>query len=121
MFEDSMIRKTGQWWKWRLGQGIQLAGYFFWFISGVLYFFPRDTADLQVLMTLIGMLLVLSGMTFLWTSIKCPLCKSKWLWLEASKRDIFNFKKWGPSMPSSEICPECKNTGIKKSPKIYNI
>jgi len=84
-------------------------------------FFSKDATSLQILLSLIGTVFVLSGMIFLWASIKCPLCKSKWLWVEASQRDIFNFKKWGPSMPDYEVCPLCENTGTKKHKKVYEI
>jgi hypothetical protein len=121
MKKNSIIRKTGQWRKWQLGQGMQLAGWGLMFFSGAFHFFPKDNTDLQVLLSLIGTVFVLSGMIFLWASIKCPLCKSKWLWVEASQRDIFNFKKWGPSMPDYEVCPLCENTGTKKHKKVYEI
>jgi len=114
MFKNLVIRTSGQWWKWRLGQGLQLVGWLLMILQGAFHYLSKDNTSLQVILTLIGTMLVLTGMIFLWISIKCPFCKTRWLWLEASKRDIFNFKKWGPSMPNYEICPECKNTGIIK-------
>ncbi len=99
LYPDSVIRKTGQWWKIQLGLWIMLAGgplmlVVVWFLD-IYEFYP------------IGLLMLFTILVLLITTVRCPKCKANWIWMAASKRGIT--EKWGKGVLMLTDCPECKN------------
>lgn len=110
MFKKSMIKKTGQWWKARLGFYIMIFGGLLMSVGEYLpWFVEHDAAQF---MQVSGMLIGLLGMIFLFIAIRCPYCKARWIWIFASKRKVV--QRWGGGLFAHETCPECDNTGVRK-------
>ncbi|MBN1470823.1 MAG: hypothetical protein JW925_03515 [Syntrophaceae bacterium] len=102
MYPESVIRKTGQWWKVEVGFLMVMAG-------GILMFIVQWFLDFSKYgyIHLIGVSVGFMGLVFLAVAIRCPKCKAKWFWLAASKRGITN--KWGKGVLLLTDCPECNN------------
>lgn len=80
MFQDSVIRKSGQWWKIHVS---------FWGeVIGVLVMFyglaNLENKETALVFSLSGMGIGIFSIIYGWVSIRCPKCKAPWLWLGVS-------------------------------------
>ena len=103
MFNESIIKKTGQWWKLGLS--------FFGELLGVVIMFfglsNLEKNNLFFILALIGITIGLASFIFFCISIKCPNCKEKWAWLAVSKK---NPNKWLNWLITQSKCPKCDYT-----------
>ena len=100
MYENSVIKKTGQWWK-------MLLFYFGTVCGGLMIFYGVTWMEQEGAMTwvLIGMPLFVVSFIFGIVAIRCPECKARWMWR------LFHNKehKWGlPWLLGRDDCPICK-------------
>jgi len=100
MFDHSIVTKSGQLWKFWLG------------LSGVMIGGLSMMIGLVILKHEIGIILLLSGsviavMSFVFEcmAIRCPGCKSRWLWTAIKSQDSSNWLWW---LFSQTECPTCK-------------
>lgn len=100
MYNESIIKKTGQWWK---------ANIFFWgaVVGGTIMFIGLANLESRAL----GFSLVLSGIfiglgTFIYgcVSIRCPNCKSPWVWQGVSGKSHNEWVHW---LLKQSKCPNC--------------
>jgi hypothetical protein len=103
LFENSMIRKTGQWWKVQIG----FLGMIIFLISAFFDESGFKFGDVIETIIRVGYLIGLLSIIFMIAAVKCPECKAKWIWLVAGKRGTT--KKWGGPLLFHETCPECEN------------
>lgn len=105
MYPDSVIRKTGQWWKVQLGFWMMALTVVPLMINDTYYKFFEVDFELHILGIFAGM----AAFFFILLSVRCPECGAKWLWLAASKRGIV--ERWGKPVLFLTECPECKLKG----------
>ncbi len=104
MFDNSVIRRTGQWWKVLLGfWGVGLSGALM--IAGIVLGleFGHESSWFMI-MTIVGTFLGLGFFVFLCASVKCPDCGVKWYWAAASKKHA---KGWDRHVLLLSTCPAC--------------
>jgi hypothetical protein len=105
MFEQSIIKKSGQWWK-AVVSFVTMAG------GGLIVFF--SLADKSLLFPLIvGMILVAFGFVFGCLAIRCPECKARWVWRAVKGQSA---SQWFPWLFSHKECPYCKDDNPPRTP-----
>ena len=108
MFNDSIIKKTNQWWKASLA---------FWGVVGsniilVTGLTNLKNEDLAISLVLTGIIIGITSVTFACSAIRCPICKTPWVW------QIINNKKvseWLHQLLNQSECPKCNNTRNTKT------
>lgn len=105
MFDNSAIRKTGQWWKGIAALTLVILGSLIMFVGLLTHSDDRAIASFAVVLA--GMVLAALAFAFACWSIRCPECGSRWLWLAATKRDMGSWLEW---LVSRTQCPTCKRT-----------
>ncbi|UCE23720.1 MAG: MerC family mercury resistance protein [Candidatus Zixiibacteriota bacterium] len=100
MFDNSVIKKTGQWWKFLLAYfGILVGG------VGMIYGFPRLDQEYALVWAIGGWVLTFASFVFGCVSIRCPACKEKWIWRMFCEKE----HQWGiPWLLGRDDCPICK-------------
>ena len=90
MFEDSVIRKTGQWWKLVIGVSALCVGTFVPMIktSGMSW--------------TVGTVIVVVGYGYALAFIRCPGCDLRWFW-----KALIHSEMYGPLFKGA-TCPSCK-------------
>jgi hypothetical protein len=96
IFPNTVIRKTGQWWKWLLFQCLLIVAAFAMF-AGQWF---TNLRGLEAYGALLGLL----AFGFAAFFIRCPACGARWFWQAISNR---NQVKWG-SLMQQESCPACR-------------
>jgi hypothetical protein len=91
MFADSVVTRTGQFWKLAVSVVLMLVGSFapLWDGFGISW--------------TLGTILVVVGYAFGIWYIVCPKCRNRWFWSAA-----LDARLYGPLMKSPE-CPVCKH------------
>ena len=102
MFNESIIKKTKQWWKASLA---------FWciIIGGTIMFIGLanlDNKELFITLVPLGIVIGIIGFIFGCTAIRCPSCKAKWVWLGVSGKSSSEWLHW---LLSQSKCPKCNN------------
>lgn len=106
MFDSSVIRKTGQWWKLVASFcGVMLGG--LGLFSGMKQM-SSDASGRTLALMGGGILLMMAGLAFACTAIRCPRCHAHWLWAAVSKQDHNEWMAWLLSRPT---CPQCSFPG----------
>ena len=106
MFNNSIIKKTGQWWKTNLSFGGTVLG-------GIVMFYGLanlEKSNFSVVLALVGIAIGLASFIFACMSIKCPNCNEKLAWYAVSKKSPNKWLNWLITQPK---CPKCnydKNT-----------
>jgi hypothetical protein len=101
MFENSVIRKTGQLWKM----------YVFFcgaVIGGLIMFYGLANLEnnkIGLAFSLAGMGAGIISFVFGCVSIRCPKCKAPWLWQGVSGKSSKGWLHW---LLSRSECPKCK-------------
>jgi hypothetical protein len=101
MFEQSLIRASGQWWKALTG---------FWGVvgSGAIIFIGKalmkTSLNVGVLLVLAGVLLGAASFIFGVVSIRCPGCRARWFWIAVSTQPHSDWLAW---LLTSRECSRC--------------
>jgi len=103
MFDNSIIKKTGQMWKLNLAFMLTILG-------AASLFYGINIADAQpdslaVSLVLCGIIVALASLIFGIVSIRCPNCKTPWLWQGISGKSSNQWLIW---LLSRTECPKCK-------------
>jgi len=96
MFDNSVIKKTGQWWKAQLAYVTS--------VGGALVMLYGIYHGSLLLPTLGGLAAAIFGFVFACTAIRCPSCGSKWVWVAVSGQAS---NQWFPWLLSRSECPAC--------------
>jgi hypothetical protein len=96
MFDQSVIRKTGQWWKGQLASFCVFGG-------GVVMLYGISNSLLPAIFS--GMAAVAVGFVFACASIRCPFCGARWVWLGVNGQ---HSGQWFPWLMAQSTCPSCK-------------
>jgi hypothetical protein len=105
LFNHSIIKATGQWWKVLLFGSVSLSGVIllFWGISEML----GDASGAHgPVLAIVGLLSGLFGFFLGLTTIYCPMCRTRWVWLAIKEKDV---DQWGRWLLSQSECPTCKS------------
>jgi len=104
MFDASVIKGTGQWWKavasfWALivgGCGM------FWGLSQL----TADAPAYVIVLVFGGMGLAAFAFAFACLSIRCATCGARWVWMGVSGKGPGGWLAW---LLSRSECPACKS------------
>ena len=104
MFEHSIIKTTGQWWKVLLSCAAVLSGgaLLLW---AVIQLQDRDASSAASAFIVSGMLLGCFGLLFACTAIYCPKCKARWVWRGIKGQEAGQWLGW---LLRHSKCPVCK-------------
>ena len=103
MFDNSIITKTKQMWKLKLTFLLAIVGGLALFYG--IYMINKDgKPDVVVPFMLGGIVLALGSLVFGSLSVRCPKCKTRWLWEAISKKSSNNWLAWLMAQP---VCPSC--------------
>jgi len=102
MFDSSVIKQTGQWWKLIVSFfGVLLGG-------GVIFLADHCRkqwgAELWGITMLGGSAFSLGCFCFACLSIRCPTCRSRWFWDGVRGQGVRNWLAW---LLSQRTCPRC--------------
>jgi len=102
MFDESIIKKTKQWWKASLA---------FWgiILSAAMIFIGLTNLENKehfISLVLIGIFIGVLSFIFGCTAIRCPKCNAPWVWLGVSGKSSNEWLHW---MLSRSECPKCNN------------
>jgi hypothetical protein len=89
MFSNSVIRKTGQWWKLVVGTVVLLVG-------SIVPAFEASGMSWTV-----GTILAVLGYGFIIAFIRCPSCELRWFW-----KALLYAEMYGPLFKKA-ACPDC--------------
>jgi hypothetical protein len=109
MFERSILKRSGQWWKALASLGAMGVGLLAFFVGLHLEGETTPLYSLSGLVTLIGLLVGLSGIGFALTSIRCPSCGARWVWLAVSQHSPDGWLGW---LLDQSNCPVCAGRGV---------
>jgi hypothetical protein len=105
MYEESVIRKTGQWWKLILAFGGILAG-------GVLMFGGQlmlASTQKAIFPIIAGVFLGIASFIYGCFAIRCPNCGARWVWLGISGKSPGRWLDW---LLNQSSCPKCKGADV---------
>jgi hypothetical protein len=104
MYEEPVIRKTGQWWKLGLAFGGVITG-------GALMFGGLSvlaSTQIAVFAVFSGIFLGMSSFIYACSAIRCPSCGARWIWLGVSRNSSGQWLHW---LLNQSSCPKCQNVG----------
>jgi hypothetical protein len=103
MFDASVIKKTGQWWKAVVSFWVLMLGgaAMLWGLSNLSSSTPSYTSALAIS----GMILAALGFAYACLSIRCPVCGARWVWMGASGKSSVEWLSW---LLSRSECPRCR-------------
>jgi uncharacterized membrane protein YedE/YeeE len=103
LFEESLIKKSGQWWKALLS---------FWavILGGMALMYGIQHSDdpnhpFAGYLDFFGLLTSIFGFVFGCLSIRCKACGAKWVWLAVSSQNVGSWMFW---LEGVSECPKCK-------------
>lgn len=102
MFDNSIIKKSGQMWKLQLS-------FILIVIGGISLLFGIKMTNTQpdsISISLVfgGIIVSLASLIFGIVSVRCPICKAPWLWLGISGKSSGEWLSW---LLSRTECPKC--------------
>jgi hypothetical protein len=106
MFERSILAISGQLTKAAVSLTLFLAGGLLTFMGA----FGRvsSSPETQLVLATAGILVALGAGIYGVTSIRCPKCGARWLWLAVSKSGA---SSWLATLLSRDKCPVCNWIG----------
>ena len=104
MFDRSVIKHTGQWWKAIVALAALGIGGVAMF-SGLLLM-GRDRA--LFILVILGMVVIFLGFLFAVTAIRCPRCGVRWVWRAMAGEGS---GQWLQSLLARSECPACNYPG----------
>ena len=100
LLKNSIIRKTGQFWKVILAfTGIVLG-----WIGMIVALTSFGSKEGGIVVAVVCLVIALTSMLFVFISVRCPKCNSRWVWIAASKKDKSEWPYWFLKL---EKCPTC--------------
>lgn len=101
MFNESIVKKTRQWWK---------ANILFWgvVIGGAILFLGLanlEVKELAFTLMLVGIFVGIVSFIFGCVSIRCPNCNAPWVWQGVSGKSHNEWIRW---LLNQSECPNCK-------------
>ncbi len=102
MFNQSIIRSSGQWWKVVISFCSVVIGGLSLLLG--LHTLRGNNSNLVIFLILFGILLGLSGIAFAIFAIRCRNCGARWVWLALSKQ---KYNQWLFWLLSQSKCPTC--------------
>ena len=106
MNEFSLIKNTGQWPKLITSFWILILGGAF---MGIGILGIQNSSDIGHLFLSLGSFIGLIGVIIACVFVRCPHCKTPWVWLAVSKQSPGRWYQW---LMELGHCPTCKNEGI---------
>jgi hypothetical protein len=104
MLGKSIIVKSGQGWKLAISVVTFVASW-----GGIIVLLSSDGGGRQSVLTLMALIVFgLIGLLFSFLAIKCPVCRSHWVWVAASKRSKSEWPMWFLKLRE---CPKCGYEG----------
>jgi len=100
MSNDSIIKKTNQWWKVLISFFGLLASSAF-MLAG---FINMEKESQFIVLVIIGIIIGIISSLLGSIAISCPNCKSMWVWYAISKKHPGN---WLPWLLNLNKCPKC--------------
>lgn len=97
MFDQSIIKKSGQWWK-------AMLSFVAIFVGGFMMFYGLSRGSF-LLPVFVGMFLGVLGFAFACITIRCSYCGSKWVWLAIKGQSSNQWLLW---LFGLSECPICK-------------
>ena len=104
MLENSIIRKTGQFWKLPLSLFMLVGGW----AGMVIALTSFDGKEGRSIIAIVSLFIAISGLLFAFVSVKCPKCNYRWVWIAASK---INKSEWPHWFLKLGCCPSCGYNG----------
>ncbi len=102
MLTNSIIKKTNQQWK-------AIISFFGLIIGGATMFIGIvNLNEKNINLILIGIAIGLASFLYSCFAIRCPSCKSQWVW--SSMRNS-SLGQWLPSLLNNSHCPKCNYSG----------
>lgn len=105
MFDDSVIKKTGQYWKGLAAGTLVILGSATMFAG--LFALTGDQSPRSFAVMLGGMALAVFGFAFACWSMRCPECGARWLWLAVRRQPTASWIEW---LMKQARCPVCTHT-----------
>jgi hypothetical protein len=106
MQKFQLIKNTNQWWKLTLGFTIFTVGGVF--MAFGIYLINQSKAMGHLLLP-IGTLIGLIGALFACLFVRCPHCKTSWVWIAISTKSPNEWYYW---LMELEACSKCGKNGI---------
>ena len=100
MFENSILKKTGQWWRFVSGAAFTSSTGFLL----MLYKFSGLEFSYWANPILISLPISILGLAILWAGIKCPKCRVQWIWKYFSDKQMTGGMT---GLLGSPTCPYC--------------
>ena len=104
MLSKSIIVKSGQGWK--------LVTSFVTFVAswvGIIMLLSNDGGGRQSVSALMALIVFgFIGLLFAFLAIKCPVCRSHWVWVAANERNKSEWPMWFLKLRE---CPKCGYEG----------
>lgn len=102
MFNESIIKKTKQWWKACLAFWGIILGSTMMFIGLA----NLENKELFIRLVPIGIIVGVLSFIFACSAIRCPKCNATWVWLGVSGKSSSEWLHW---LLSRSKCPKCNN------------
>ena len=104
MFDRSVIKRTGQWWKAIVASAVLGIGAVAMF-SGL---FLMGAHRALFFLVILGMFLGFCGFLFAVIAIRCPHCGVRWVWRAMAGEGS---GQWLRSLLAQAECPACNHPG----------
>jgi len=104
MFDNSIVKRTGQMWKLYLSFILLLLGSAS--IFGSIISAKTTSYSLMAILIFGGLIVSLSSLIFVIVSVRCPNCKAPWFWQGISGKSPGSWLLW---LMSQTECPKCKH------------
>lgn len=105
MFDGSVLKRTGQWWKAVLSSMSILLGGLTMFAG--LLMMSGGQATIALGLVFGGMLMAVLGFSLACITIRCPACGARWVWLATREQKLDPWLRW---LVSQTQCPTCERT-----------
>ncbi|MDB6045684.1 MAG: hypothetical protein JWM63_4235 [Gammaproteobacteria bacterium] len=105
MFDDTVIKKSGQLWKGIASGALVILGFLAAFFGVLTLSGTQLTSSFALV--LVGIVLASIGLAFACVAIRCPKCGAKWVWLAMKDHPAGAWIAW---LMSQARCPTCKQS-----------
>ena len=102
MFDTSVIKRSGQWWKALAAFWVALLG----FASMLVAFTSEELREsVATLLAFGGLGFCWIGIFFGWFGIRCPNCREPWVWRAVRTSNVH---RWFLTLLNHSSCPVCE-------------
>ena len=106
MFERTILATSGQLAKAAISLALFLAGVLLTIVGSLGW--VSSSAEIQFDLAVAGIFVALGAGTFAVTSIRCPKCGARWVWVAVSKS---HSSSWMAKLLGRDKCPVCDGEG----------